>query len=263
VSPLTAVVEGVPADVIGRLKAAGDDHPLGPEGQRRQQPPLNLRGEAEGPATPQPSEDIAVGAVDHDQLGDQRDQRPEVFFEFGVRLGGQHQLHHPEALHAIEQWQPQPMRAARGRAGDHLDSAKRPPGHGGLDRQLLTVGHSGAGQRHQGRLLVVGQIDHGLPGAQQPGMGRVTGLSEQPQVGVGVVDAGGERIEVEARAEGEPGGEVGGVGVAGRGRPLGEQESAHQVVEGAEPLRLDRHPLGQRERVRCGGGHKVGHGPGR
>jgi hypothetical protein len=64
------------------------------------------------------------------------------------------------------------MGAARGRAGHHFDPAKRPPGHGGLDRQLLTFGHSGAGQRHQGRLLVVDQIDHRLPGAHRPGVGR-------------------------------------------------------------------------------------------
>jgi hypothetical protein len=96
-------------------------------------------------------------------------------------------------------------------------------------------------------------------GQEAAGAG-VAGLGEQAQVAVGVVDAGGQRVQVEAGAEGEPGGEVGGVGGAGVRRPLGQQEAAHQVVEGAEPLRLDRHPLRRRERAGRGGGHKVGHG---
>src|SRR3954453_20610100 len=47
-------------------------------------------------------------------------------------------------------------------------------------------------------------------------------LGAEPEVGVGVMDAGGQWSHPNPLAEGEPGFEVGAVGAAGVGRPLGE-----------------------------------------
>src|SRR3954468_16604857 len=129
-------------------------------------------------------------------------------------------------------------------------------GGGGADHGVLAGGVAVEAVQRGG---AAGDAGRGQPAAAAG----VAGFGEQPEVGVGVVDAGGERVEVEAGAEGEPGGEVGGVGGAGLGRALREQEAAHQILEGAEPLRLDRCPVGSSELAGCGGGHKVGHGPGR
>ena len=73
----------------------------------------------------------------------------------------------------------------------------------------------------------------------------VAELVEDPQVGVGVVDAGGERIDPGLVAEGEPAGEVALVGLPG-GRSEADQVAGGQVVEGAEPLGECRQPTGHR-----------------
>ena len=127
------VVEGVATDVVGRLQPAGDDHPLGAEGHRGQELPLHLRGQGQGLAAAQPGEHVAVGVVDHDQLGDEADERPEVvYLVAGGRLP-EDQLGHAEPLDPLQQRQPEPV-AVLGGAVDHLDPAERPPGHRPLDR---------------------------------------------------------------------------------------------------------------------------------
>src|SRR4051794_14144355 len=127
-------------------------------------------------------------------------------------------------------------------------------GEGGAGDGVLAGGVAVEAVQRRG---AAGDAGRGQPAAAAG----ITGFGEQPEVGVGVVDAGGERIEVEAGAERQPGGQVGGVGVAGLGRALREQEPPHQVVEGAEPLRLDRRPVGRSELASGGGGQQVGHGP--
>jgi len=72
---------------------------------------------------------------------------------------------------------------------------------------------------------------------------------EDPEVGVGVVDAGGERVDAGLVAEGQPAGEVALVGLLG-GRPEADEVAGHQVVEGAEPLGECRQPIGHRDVAR-------------
>src|SRR4051794_7968444 len=68
-------------------------------------------------------------------------------------------------------------------------------------------------------------------------------LGAEAEVGVGVMDAGGQWSHPNPLAEGEPGFEVGAVGGAGVGGPLGEQEAAHEVVGIAQALGFDGGPV--------------------
>jgi len=94
--------------------------------------------------------------------------------------------------------------------GGAVDGVERRFGDGSLaDGVAVEPGHGGHSPADAG-------------GGELPTGPGVAELVEDPYVGVGVVDAGGERVDVGLVAEGQPAGEVALVGLAG-GRPEADQ----------------------------------------
>ena len=77
-------------------------------------------------------------------------------------------LEHAEAFGAVQERQPQPVPAvATGRV--RVDQGVRPAGERAVDADGVPRRGTGTGQRHQGDLPVVDQVDDDLPDVEQPG----------------------------------------------------------------------------------------------
>jgi hypothetical protein len=145
-------------------------------------------------AAAEPGEHVAVGVPGQEELGDQCDERVQPVRRRPVRLGREQHLRDTEALDAVQQGQPPPEAAGAGGAPHDLDVGERASGHRALDRHLLADGHALPGQRSQGRLPVVDEVEHRLQRAERSGplgdhAGEVRGFDQ-----VGGVQEGGQGI---------------------------------------------------------------------
>ena len=176
------VVDGVAGDLVGRFQGGGDGDRVAGEGQRREQGPLHLGGQAHLAGAAQPDDGVAVHGLGHDQFGGQRGEAAQPGQQLGVgeglRVGDDRQ--HAEPLAAVEQGQPDPLLAVGQVLGEGLHVLVGATGDGAVDRQragpLVDAGAVRPEERHQDLLLQVGQVDQGAvhaePAAvqgQQPG----------------------------------------------------------------------------------------------
>ena len=190
------VVEGVSAHVVGGLEDTADHQPVVAEGQWWEQLPEQLRGHGVGALAPHPVNRVAVGGLDVDQVSEQARDRPERVVQrgvVGIGAGGQRDVEYAEALHSVEQRQPQP-----GRVGildwHRLDQAERPPGQRSRDRQRRPGWQAGGRPRYELALVVVDEVDDDAHAeAVSGGRGQVGQLVRRGQMRG--IDQGHECVE--------------------------------------------------------------------
>jgi hypothetical protein len=158
------VVEAVAPDVVHGREDAGDDEPVGAEGERRQQPPTNLRRQRHRLAPADPGEQVPVGVLHEDQLADQRGERVQLLVRSALLHVREPELQDAEPLQAVQQRHPHAPSVV---GVLQLDLPEAPAGQRPLDADRLRVGVKMLWQRHQHVLLVVDQVHHHRPGAQR------------------------------------------------------------------------------------------------
>ena len=164
------VVQGVAGHLVGRLQRAGERDGVVDERQRRQQGPLDLRGEGHRAGTSGPDDAVAVQGLGQHQLGDHRGEPLQARLARPVvhRRVRHRDAEDPEAFGPVEQRQPEPGGGAGGGAGRlalRVHLLERPARDGGVDAEragvvLVTVGRRE--ERHEDPLLQVREVDDGV-----------------------------------------------------------------------------------------------------
>ena len=130
------VVEAVPAHAIGGGEHRGDDQPVGAERERRQQVPRDLRRQRHRLPSPHLVEQVAVGALREENLGDERGERMQLFVVRPVTVAGELELPGPRAAPARRGRDPQSPAAVRRL---QLQPTETPAPQGRLDAQRSRI----------------------------------------------------------------------------------------------------------------------------
>jgi hypothetical protein len=107
--------------------------------------PDDLGGQRHRLPSPHLVEQVAVGALHHDQFRDERSERVHLLVARPETASGKVQFENSQSLQPVQDGQPQPLPAV---GLLHLQPAEAAAGQGGLDQQRRPIRAGLLGQRH-------------------------------------------------------------------------------------------------------------------
>lgn len=199
------VVEDVPADGVGRLEPAAEEHLVSTRGQRREQAPHELRLDAPWVRAADGVDAVTEHLQRCDQVTEVVGHQPHLAVQDGVvQVEGvlHHDVEHADSIDTVDHGHPDAGLAVTADGGLRLDVPVGPSREGGVDRDRGAVGAVPAGKGDEDLIGVVGQVQHrreaevrrrGVQGCREPvRRGEVGAAQHLAQGGEGgVLVAGG------------------------------------------------------------------------